>query len=454
MPDDLYQQYGHYSHRELYDMLMAGNPDQIQGMVTTWKSMETTITELAAGLRADLARLLEGWDSPAGREFDRRVGHIASFAQSLGEEFAAIQSGLNAMSLALHYAMRHAEPPDAYEPSQGGGDDQGHLSARAATIAFFSPAMGVVGGFLGHEVDVVEKERAHNRIIQLVCTLASDYRVIDYGTWPPKVPAAHPDTPGQHYDDAAPAEPPKKDPEPPKEKHPHAHDAGNVTGYSTPVPVVAGPAVVGGNVDDGQEWWRGTAPAIVGAIAAGGLIAAAVSHERDRDKNDRLQLNDDEGHDATTTGADGVLRAHAATGPSTTLGVDSSQGAATGVPAPSHDGTALAGTGTGGTDAGQGGQGGQGQGSPPPPPPTAGGFGGTGVVGGTGQGGVTGTGAMSSGGVIGGTDASGLAARGPDTHRWLSEGRMAWGGTDGGTDPTSLVRPDHAPVVEPEPEVE
>lgn len=450
MPDDLYTEYGHYSHRELYAMLMTGSPQQIQEMLTTWKSAETTTSEVAAALRADLARLLSGWDSPAGREFDRRVGLVAAYAQSLAEEFAAIQTGLQSMSLALQQAMRRAEPPDAYEQHH---DEQ---AAHAAGVSVLGSLGGVIGGLLGHELDQIEKDKAHSRMIRLVCALASDYRITDYGTWPPKVPVAHPDTPGAHDSPDVPDQQPQpKQPEHTEhhDEH-HAMDMADARGYPAQPGVEAGPAVLGVTVDQSQEWWRGTAPAIVGVVAAGGLIAAAVTGERSRDGSNPLALEADGEHSDVTTDADGVVRNSAH---STALGIDTStsSGSGSGVAGagPAHvaagatqDGTALA-----GSDSAD-----QNRGTPPPPPPAAAtGFGSTGLAGAGGSGGITSTGAVSSGGVVGGADPSSMTGRGPDTHRWLSEGRMTWG--DDGRDPSSLIHPPDSPIdpgVEPEPEPE
>jgi hypothetical protein len=36
MPDEFYQQYERYTHAELYSMVMAGVPDQVDGLLTVW----------------------------------------------------------------------------------------------------------------------------------------------------------------------------------------------------------------------------------------------------------------------------------------------------------------------------------------------------------------------------------------------------------------------------------
>ena len=55
---------------------------------------------------------------------------------------------------------------------------------------------GVIGGNLGRERDEAESENARQRMIRLVCALATDYRVTDFGTWPQQVPPPQADLPG------------------------------------------------------------------------------------------------------------------------------------------------------------------------------------------------------------------------------------------------------------------
>ena len=174
-------------------MLMRGSTDQVDSLVATWKTMETTIGALAASLRADLDRLLPGWDSPAGREFDRRVGLIAEYAQTLAEEFCrdphrAVGDGRP------RWPTRRSRPSTPTSrrppPRPHGTARRGHAAAPARHRRRRRGRRQ-----LGHEVDQAEKEKARDRMVPVVCALAAEYRVVDYGTWPPRVPPPPVDTP-------------------------------------------------------------------------------------------------------------------------------------------------------------------------------------------------------------------------------------------------------------------
>jgi hypothetical protein len=185
MPDEYYQRYKTLTHRELYDKLMAGSPTQINGMVTTWKSMESSANSLADTLRRDLERLLPNWDSAAGREFQRRLGLIVSFADALAGEFNSLHTGLSTMSSTLADAKKKAEDPqntDDMDKTVSGaakGAAVGSLLGPVGTVGG-----GIVGGLMGHNQDEEEKQKARERMVVLVATLAAEYGVTDHGQWP------------------------------------------------------------------------------------------------------------------------------------------------------------------------------------------------------------------------------------------------------------------------------
>jgi hypothetical protein len=191
MPDEYYQRYKTLTHRELYDKLMAGSPTQINGMVTTWKSMESSANSLADTLRHDLERLLPNWDSAAGREFQRRLGLIVSFADALAGELNSLHTGLSTMSSTLADAKKKAEDPqstdDADKTISGAakGAAVGSLLGPVGTVGG-----GIVGGLMGHNQDEEEKEKARERMVVLVATLAAEYGVTDHSQWP--VTVVHP----------------------------------------------------------------------------------------------------------------------------------------------------------------------------------------------------------------------------------------------------------------------
>jgi len=195
MPDELYAQYRQLSHQELYDRLKSGDPAQVEALVTAWKSIETTASGLAASLSADLDRLMQTWDSAAGWEFHYRVSLIAAYAQMLAEEFASIHNGLSAMSGALADAKGEAEPPEAIPPPP---KTPGEVAAATLLGGTGTLISGVVGNALGHQPDPAAQRRAHERMVNVVADLAGEYRVAEYGTWPPSVPTAPAELPARH----------------------------------------------------------------------------------------------------------------------------------------------------------------------------------------------------------------------------------------------------------------
>jgi hypothetical protein len=217
MPDELYAQYRKMSHQELYDRLGTGDPAQVDALVTTWKAIETTASGLAASLKADLDRLMQHWDSVAGWEFHYRVSLIAAYAQMLAEEFASIHTGLSAMSGALADAKGEAEPPEAVPPpptSTTAGDVATALLGGASTVV-----TGVIGNNLGHQPDPAAQRRAHERMVNVVADLAGEYRVAEYGTWPPSVPTAPPEMPSRHTPPPPPPVAPQTQPTSVKAQH-------------------------------------------------------------------------------------------------------------------------------------------------------------------------------------------------------------------------------------------
>jgi len=196
MPDEILERYQNLSHQELYDMLLAGTPSQVDELVTSWSSMRDTAQALADTLRADLERLNGSWDSAAGREYQYRVGLIATYAETLSREFDSIQSGLSSMSSALAAAQREAESPEET-------DDMDQTVSGAARGAAYGSVLGpigtlgggIIGGVMGHNQDEAEREAARQRMVALVAGLAAQYAVTDASTWPATVPPPPTDLP-------------------------------------------------------------------------------------------------------------------------------------------------------------------------------------------------------------------------------------------------------------------
>ena len=196
MPDEILERYQNLSHRELYDMLLAGTPSQVDELVTSWSSMRDTAQALADALRADLERLNGSWDSAAGREYQYRVGLIATYAETLSREFDSIQSGLSSMSSALAAAQREAESPEET-------DDMDQTVSGAARGAAYGSVPRPDRHHRrrhhrrgdGHNQDEAEREAARQRMVALVAGLAAQYAVTDASTWPATVPPPPTDLP-------------------------------------------------------------------------------------------------------------------------------------------------------------------------------------------------------------------------------------------------------------------
>ncbi|HEX5594634.1 MAG TPA: WXG100 family type VII secretion target [Micromonosporaceae bacterium] len=190
MSDDLQQRYAHLSHAQLYNQLMAGDPEQVENLASKWSSLETTIDGLARSLESDLDKLKAGWSSAAGVEFSRRLGLIRAFANDLAGEFGSMRRGLSLMATPLRKAQQQAEHPDET-------DDHDKTIKGAVTGGIIAgPAGALVGGYLGHRKDQEEQEKAHRRMVQLVAGVAVEYGMSDHSTWPTQVKAPPPDLPG------------------------------------------------------------------------------------------------------------------------------------------------------------------------------------------------------------------------------------------------------------------
>ena len=282
MPDEFYERYRHVSHEELYTMLGAGSPQQVEELLTAWRSMETTISALSATLRSDLNRLKEGWEGLAGQEFDNRVGLVSTYAQTLAAEYGAMHIGLLAMGSALAQALGQSEPPDTTPPTATGSANTG--MAAGSVLGPVGTVVGaVIGGVMGHTKDEHAKEAAKERMTLLAAGLAAEYRVAEFHIWPATVPMPPPGMPTAPRVNTNPAtgmtEERERD-----ERHRDRDQRGGPGHHGQHGPPPSPPPDMrpSRGPDDDDPW--GTSPAVVGAVGTGivaGGVVAATSGDRD-----------------------------------------------------------------------------------------------------------------------------------------------------------------------------
>jgi uncharacterized protein YukE len=188
--DEFITRYQAVSHEDLWRQLKAGNPEQVDKLAAVWKSLHDTAHSLATSLDQDLGRLTAGWASSSGTEYQRRLHLITSYSETMAEEFTSLQRGLSLMSGPLRTAQKHAEDPAATD-----NNDKAIQDAVIGTV-ILGPAGGVLGGFFGHSQDEQEKEKAHQRMVQVVATLAAEYSTTRSSNWSAEVPLPPPDLPG------------------------------------------------------------------------------------------------------------------------------------------------------------------------------------------------------------------------------------------------------------------
>ncbi|MFC8848776.1 MULTISPECIES: WXG100 family type VII secretion target [unclassified Micromonospora] len=167
--------YQQVSHQQLFDAVRAGDPEQIDGLASSWSSMKGTLDDLARDLRGDLEKLANGWTGDAGQEFQRRLSLIVDYSTTLSEGMADVRQGLTLMAADLRTARKEAESPaetDDHDKAVSGAIKGGLTGGLPGAI---------VGGFMGHEQDKAEQEKAHRRMVKVVAELAAGYDLSAYG---------------------------------------------------------------------------------------------------------------------------------------------------------------------------------------------------------------------------------------------------------------------------------
>ncbi|MFE9190716.1 WXG100 family type VII secretion target [Micromonospora sp. NPDC007208] len=168
------QRYQGSSHQQLYDGLMAGKPEQIEGVATQWAELKGILDGLGRELSGDLDKLGNTWTGSAGREFHRRLSLIVAHTDALGEGMAGIKQGLTMMADHLRAAHKQAESPEETD------DNDKAIGGAIKGGAAFGLTGLIVGGIAGHQQDKAEQEKAHQRMVNLVADLASSYDISAY----------------------------------------------------------------------------------------------------------------------------------------------------------------------------------------------------------------------------------------------------------------------------------
>ncbi|MBQ1020982.1 WXG100 family type VII secretion target [Micromonospora sp. D93] len=168
------QRYQGNSHQQLYDGLMAGKPEQIEGVATQWAELKGILDGLGRELSGDLDKLGNTWTGSAGQEFHRRLSFIVAHTNALGEGMAGIKQGLTMMADHLRAAHKQAESPEETD------DNDKAIGGAIKGGAVFGLTGLIVGGIAGHQQDKAEQEKAHQRMVNLVADLASSYDISAY----------------------------------------------------------------------------------------------------------------------------------------------------------------------------------------------------------------------------------------------------------------------------------
>ncbi|MEV1146862.1 WXG100 family type VII secretion target, partial [Micromonospora sp. NPDC049799] len=185
---DYTHKYQGVSHQALYDGVMAGEPGQIDGVAAQWTALKGIVDDLGHQLDADLGKLANTWTGMAGQEFQARLSHIVTYADSLGTGMSYVGRGLTMMAEDLRTARGQAESPAET-------DDHDRALSGAAKGAVFGVPGAVVGAVLGHQQDEAEREKAHQRMVKVVANLAAGYDFSAYDHLVPP-PPPDPETPG------------------------------------------------------------------------------------------------------------------------------------------------------------------------------------------------------------------------------------------------------------------
>jgi hypothetical protein len=180
MSNEYTAHYAGKSHRELYDQLMAGNPDQVDLVSADWRAAESTARHIAGEINKDLLKL--DWKGDAGTEYRDRLGVVSGFSGNLADDQGVVKTTLTTIAGLLRTAQKHADNPEETDDN----DSMWGGAAGGAAVAGLPGA--VVGGFLGHQRDEQQKKEAQERMVKLLADLSADYAVNQNGVVDPTAP--------------------------------------------------------------------------------------------------------------------------------------------------------------------------------------------------------------------------------------------------------------------------
>ena len=182
VPDEFLHRYRSVPPLVLYRQLLAGDPDHVERVAGAWDVVAGSVRGIAIDLAASLDALSGVWAGTGAQAYQERVAVLAAWARRLADDADAMRTGLTVMAGALANAQRAAEYPAI--------DDEES-----------EPPIGVLGPGFGRLMPAHLRDRAEERLVEVVATLAVEYAIAEHTIWhgPRPQPAPDPDP------DAAPA---------------------------------------------------------------------------------------------------------------------------------------------------------------------------------------------------------------------------------------------------------
>ncbi len=189
---DYVSRYRHYSHRDLFSFVTPVDAGSVSLASSLWARVESDLTNLSQDLTRDMEQLMSTWQGSAGAEYADRIGTVTAFSVMLTQDAKAIGDGLDDLAIPMVNAIRDAQ---ADNPANYEGHH--HAIQLAATGALTgNPLIAAGAGLFGLKQDNDEADRAQQRMVQVVSTLAAAYDVTTQRTWPTSIASEPSGLPG------------------------------------------------------------------------------------------------------------------------------------------------------------------------------------------------------------------------------------------------------------------